>query len=255
MFRPCVLIPVYNHPQKIAATVANIVAMDLPLVLIDDGSEPVCARLLADLAGQFTGVTLLTLNPNQGKGAAVVKGLRWAFQAGYSHGLQIDADGQHALADIPQFCALARAFPEAIISGERIYGQAPRSRRIARKLTDVWVYINTLSLEIRDSMCGFRLYPLVATESLLAAQTVGQRMDFDTDILVKLFWRGWRVLHVPTQVTYAADIPSHFALVQDNLRISWMHTRLFFGMVARLPVLLPLTLKRRPLSPVSETLL
>lgn len=252
MFQPCVLIPVYNHPHKIAATVATIVAMELPLVLIDDGSEPTCAQLLVELAQRYAQVTLLTLTPNQGKGAAVVCGLRWAFKAGYSHVLQIDADGQHALVDAPRFFALGRAYPGAVISGERIYGQAPLVRRLARKLTDVWVYINTLSLEIRDSMCGYRLYPLTATEALLSQGTVGQRMDFDTDILVKLFWRGTRVLHVRTQVIYAADIPSHFALVKDNLRITWMHTRLFFGMLWRLPTLLPATLKRRPLPTVSE---
>ena len=63
-------------------------------------------------------------------------------------------------------------------------------------------------------------------------------MQFDTEILVRLFWHGTRVISVPTRVTYPSDGVSHFDLWRDNLRISAMHARLFFGMLRRLPRLL-----------------
>ena len=247
MFRPCVVIPVYNHPHRIADLVAQIQALGLPVFLIDDGSETQCASLLQRVAKETAGVTLITLPRNCGKGTAVVTGLRLAYTEGFSHALQIDADGQHAPADIPRFIAVAQRYPEAVVSGDRIYSHAPRSRRFARKLTDFWVCVNTLSREIRDSMCGFRLYPLAATTCLLAHTEVGARMDFDSDIIVRLFWQGCRVLHVSTPVIYAAEIPSHFDVVNDNMRITWMHTRLFFGMLRRLPVLLWQAITRPPL--------
>lgn len=87
-------------------------------------------------------------------------------------------------------------------------------------------------------MCGFRVYPLAAALRVWDEGRVGARMQFDTEILVRLFWQGVRVISVPTRVTYPRDGVSHFDLWRDNLRISAMHARLFFGMLRRLPQLL-----------------
>jgi glycosyltransferase involved in cell wall biosynthesis len=238
MLNLCVVIPVYNHPDKISSTVATINAAQIPVLIVDDGSETACAQLLDTLAHSFEQVFLLRHSSNCGKGAAVMNGLNWAHKQGYSHVLQIDADGQHNLADIPQFIAAAKQHPDRVISGDRIYINAPKSRMRARKITDIWVWINTLSLQIKDSMCGYRLYPLQKVMPILQRYSIGKRMSFDTDILVKMVWSGCKVMHIPTEVVYAADIPSHFHMVKDNVRISWMHTQHFFGMLMRLPLLL-----------------
>src|SRR5690606_17949432 len=89
-------------------------------------------------------------------------------ERGFSHALQIDADGQHDAADIPALLALAKANPEALVSGWPQYGDdMPRSRRYGRWITHFWVWIETLSLAIKDSMCGFRVYPLAARRAPL----------------------------------------------------------------------------------------
>jgi hypothetical protein len=108
----------------------------------------------------------------------------------------------------------------------------------ARYLTHIFVWINTLSLDIKDSMCGFRLYPLDAVMELVGHQPIGHRMNFDTDILVRLYWQGLDVINLPTRVTYPSDGVSHFRLFLDNVLITRMHTILFFGMLLRFPVLL-----------------
>jgi hypothetical protein len=114
----------------------------------------------------------------------------------------------------------------------------PRSRLYGRYLTHVWVWINTLSFEIRDSMCGLRVYPLATACQIWRKQRIGRRMDFDTEVLVRLSWSGVTIINIPTHVTYPADGVSHFRLLKDNVFISLMHTRLFFGMLVRLPLLL-----------------
>lgn len=244
-FRPCVIIPVYNHPdhlERIAHTLAN---HHLPVVFVDDGSERLCAAELDKIAATFSDVHLHRLAVNQGKGVAVCEGLRLAHHMGFTHALQVDADGQHDLTDIPRFLAAAEVHPQAVISGCRRYDDMPRSRRSGRKLTDFWVCINTLSRAIHDSMCGYRLYPLADTVALLERHTPGRRMDFDTDILVRLYWEGLSVLNLPVSIVYQSDIPSHFDVVGDNVRISWMHTRLFFGMLLRSPRLLSRAVRER----------
>jgi glycosyltransferase involved in cell wall biosynthesis len=237
-FTPCIIIPVYNHHQKIGAVVERLAAFGVPCLMVDDGSCDECRDLLKSLAVNHRWITLIRQEPNQGKGAAVCLALREAAKRGFTHALQVDADGQHNLDDLPAFLAMGREHPGSVVSGERIYSTVPGNRRYGRLLTDVWVWINTLSGEIRDSMCGYRLYPLAATLQVLDTYPIGRRMDFDTDILVKLYWEGVGVRHVPTAVVYHDEIISHFDLWRDNVRITRMHTALFFGMLRRIPQLL-----------------
>ncbi len=237
-FAPLVVVPVYDHEHAIAGVVHGVRAAGLPCLLVDDGSRPSCAAVLQTLAQQ-EGVSLLRLDINQGKGGAMLAGFAEAAHRGYSHVLQIDADGQHDTGDLPRFIAAARAQPQAVVCGTPVYdASVPKARLYGRYLTHVWVWINTLSLHLRDSMCGFRVYPLQPVLRLIAEETIGRRMDFDSEILVRLYWRQVPVQHLSTRVTYPADGVSHFDALRDNLRISRMHTRLFFGMLQRAPRLL-----------------
>jgi glycosyltransferase involved in cell wall biosynthesis len=236
-FRPVAVIPVYDHGDAVGAVVAHVRANGLHCVLVDDGSSAGCAAVLDALAWEDD-VTLVRLPVNQGKGGAMMAGLRAAAGAGFSHALQIDADGQHDAGDIPAFLERARAAPEAVICGVPVYDESvPTGRLVGRYATHVWVWINSLSFAIRDSMCGFRVYPLAPVVRLLDDARLGRRMDFDPEVLVRLHWRGLRIVSVPTRVTYPQDGLSHFRLGLDNWLISKMHARLFLGMLMRAPML------------------
>ncbi|POZ60247.1 glycosyltransferase family 2 protein [Chromobacterium alticapitis] len=235
----CAVVPVYNHGDAVGSVVAALRAQNLPCVLVDDGSDAYCAGVLDALAAADEQVHLVRLAVNSGKGGAMIAGLRAALKLGFSHALQIDADGQHDSADIPRFLELASRQPAALICGCPLYDEdAPKSRRYGRYATHVWVWINTLSLDIADAMCGFRVYPLATTVPLFDQAKLGLRMDFDVEVLVRLSWRGMRIVNQPTRVSYPLDGVSHFQLWRDNLRISRMHAKLFFGMLPRLPLLL-----------------
>ena len=238
-FSPCVLIPCYNHGAMMPRVLARLQPFGLPCIVVDDGSDSSTRQQLERLAAETANLTLICLPQNAGKGAAVIRGLQAAAQAGFSHAVQVDADGQHAIEDIPQLLALAQAHPEALISGQPIYDDSiPRSRLYGRWITHVWVWIETLSLQLKDSMCGFRVYPVTPTLQLAQRVSLGQRMDFDTEVMVRLYWQGNTSYFVPTRVTYPPDGLSHFDAIKDNCRISLMHTRLFLGMLPRIPSLL-----------------
>jgi glycosyltransferase involved in cell wall biosynthesis len=238
-FAPCALIPIYNHGSTIAATVRALRAHALPVLIVDDGSDDATRAVLDALAQEADGVRLLRLPHNQGKGRALSAGLLAARAAGYSHALQIDADGQHDAADVPRFLAEARAQPGALVCGAPIYdASVPRARLYGRYVTHACVWLETLSLAIRDSMCGYRLYPLSATCAEIARKPLPARMDFDTEAAVRLVWRGVPVVNLPTRVIYPENGLSHFRMFRDNLRISAMHTRLLLGMLPRAPRLL-----------------
>lgn len=234
-FKPCVVIPCYNHGAMMASVLSRLSPLGLPVIIIDDGSDDITRAQLAPLLTEQ--IILIRLPENQGKGAAVMRGLQAATAAGFSHALQVDADGQHQIEDSPKLLAEARRHPECLISGQPVYDDTiPKSRLYGRYITHFWVWVETLSLSIKDSMCGFRVYPLEPVQAL--ARPIGQRMDFDTEIMVRLYWRGTPSRFIPTRVTYPLDGISHFDALHDNLRISWMHTRLFFGMLPRIPSLL-----------------
>lgn len=240
MFRPIVVIPVYNHQAHIASIVASLQRVQLPCILVDDASDPACAAILHGLVHAHPDiVTLVRHQTNQGKGGAVLSGLARAYAMGYTHALQIDADGQHDVGDVPTLLNLARMHPRALVTGQPVFdASVPRSRLYLRYLTHAMVSLNTLTPTLRDAMCGFRVYPVRRVLALARRVTLGRRMDFDIEILVRLDWAGVPIVLQPTRVQYPKDGVSHFRLLADNARITSLHTRLFFGMVARAPRLL-----------------
>jgi glycosyltransferase involved in cell wall biosynthesis len=240
MMRLGLIVPFYNHEHAIRQTVDKLRAYGLECWLVDDGSDARCAPVLeAIAAAESSWLTLIRCPVNRGKGVAVLTGFGAAHAAGCTHALQVDADGQHDFTAIPRIAELAREHPDAIVTGVPVFdASAPAARRIGRKLTTFWVRINTLSLRIVDAMCGFRIYPLAPIMRLAASGSIGRRMEFDPEILVRAVWAGIPVVSMSTNVTYPIDGVSHFKMWRDNVRISWMHTRLFFGMLWRAPRLL-----------------
>ncbi|MEA3194173.1 MAG: hypothetical protein QOD26_2506 [Betaproteobacteria bacterium] len=225
-FAACAVVPCYNHGAAVGGVVARLRAHGLPVIIVDDGSDAATAAILDSLQG----VHLFRLRANGGKGAAVVRGLREARRLGFTHALQLDADGQHDLDDVPRFLEKARAQPGALICGEPIYDEsAPKARLYGRLITRFWVWVETRGRARGDAMCGFRLYPVAPTVALLERTRVASGMSFDIEILVRLAWQGLPLDSVRTRVVYPEGGVSHFRLLRDNLRISGTHTRLFFG--------------------------
>ncbi|MGV6989163.1 glycosyltransferase family 2 protein [Testudinibacter sp. P80/BLE/0925] len=225
-----ILIPYYNHPGTIAAVVEKIQAQGLDCLIVDDGSNAESQAALNPLKAT-NGVTIIHRKQNGGKGAAVKSGFLYAIEQGYDYALQVDADGQHDLTDIAKFLQRSKQYPNDIVCGAPVYGaDVPKARLYGRKITNFWLAINTLSLDIKDGMCGFRLYPLKAVQALDFAK-IGNFMDFDVEILVRLYWQGYRLQWIPTAVQYGEQGVSHFRVWQDNWLISKMHARLFFTMI------------------------
>lgn len=238
--KTCIIIPVYNHEHAIVKVVEKVKAFGLLCFMVNDGSSIACSQMLADLADkEASWLALITRHDNGGKGAAVIDGFKAALAQGFAHAIQLDADGQHDVNAIPQFLAASKQHPEALVLGQPIFDDSvPKSRLYGRKITNFWIRINTLSDAIADGMCGFRLYPLAAVQQLISTKFIAQRMDFDIEIVVRLYWQGVNIVNIPTSVSYPLDGVSHFKLWHDNVMISKTHARLFIGMLLRFPLLL-----------------
>ena len=223
------LVPFYNHPQNIKALITALKTYELPVVVVDDGSDEASKQILAELE-RTEGILLLTRAQNGGKGIAMKDGFKFASERGFSHVLQIDADFQHDAALIGEFLRQSEAHPQSIVCANPIYGDdAPKSRVHGRKITNFWVAINTLSLGIKDAMCGFRVYPLEQLKKA-AAKSKTNRMEFDIEILVNAARQGVDMRWIDTYVHYEKGGVSHFKMLRDNALISLMHAKYFFSL-------------------------
>jgi glycosyltransferase involved in cell wall biosynthesis len=235
----CAVVPTHDHYKALGTIVEVLRGQGLPVIVVDDGSGETAREAVARLHDPERDIEVIRLDRNLGKGGAVAVGLRRARAQGLSHAVQVDADGQHDLTQLAPLLAASRARPEALVSGRAVYdASVPRARQYGRWVTHAWVWVETLSFRIADSMCGFRVYPLAATLAVLDSEPVGQGMDFDTGIMVRLFWRGVPVVQIPVGVVYPEGNTSNFRLYRDNWRITRMHARLVMAMLGRLPSIL-----------------
>jgi glycosyltransferase involved in cell wall biosynthesis len=231
------VIPTYRHVERLAEIAARLRDFGLPVLVVDDGNTPDISTRIAALHDPEAGIFVERRAGNGGKGAAMKTGFRAAAARGWTHVLQVDADGQHDLCAAPDMLALARDNPAAVVCGVPVYdGSIPKSRKVGREITHFWVRVETLSREISDSMCGFRIYPVADAVRVIDREWVGDRMDFDTEILVQLNWRGLRIVEAPVRVTYPEGNVSNFRMLADNVHISLMHARLAVQAPVRVPI-------------------
>jgi glycosyltransferase involved in cell wall biosynthesis len=223
--RICAVVPTFNNPDTLRDVVVALRKHVTDVIVVDDGSGEPARSVCVGLADE--GLALVHHRAqNGGKGAAVKDGLELAQKLGFTHALQIDADLQHEVDDIPRFLEAARQAKTALILGSPVFDDsAPASRLFWRKLTRFFVHVQTGGRVIRDPMCGFRVYPLSQT---LAVRVSGNAMDFDPEVAVKLHWYGAPIENLPTRVRYRENGVSHFRMVKDNLLLTWMHIRLCF---------------------------
>lgn len=236
-----VLIPSYNTGPTLIETVRAARRTWAPVWVVIDGSTDGSDALLRDMEKDDAALRVLRLAHNQGKGAAVLQGLREAQVLGYTHVLTMDADGQHPADLIPQFMATSIAHPAAMILGKPVFSSdAPALRVQGRKLSNGWANLETLWAGIGDSLYGFRVYPIAPMREIMESQRWMRRFDFDPEAAVRLCWRGLQPINLPAPVKYLKPEEggvSHFNYLRDNLLLSWMHLRLVVGFIARLPLL------------------
>jgi glycosyltransferase involved in cell wall biosynthesis len=237
---PCLLVPHYDHVKQFARILPRLVDSGLPLVVVDDHSPDASwTRLAALIKREAPGAHVVRHAANRGKGGAVKTGLVTALDRGFTHAVQIDADGQHDINSIGRLLAELQANPDALVCGRAQFDQSiPAGRYYARFLTLALTWLECLGRQIEDAMCGFRVYPLHRVVPIIRRARLGERMDFDPEILVRAVWEGIELRYVRVRVVYPEEGRSHFLYVRDNLRITGMHIRLVAGMLWRAPRLI-----------------
>lgn len=207
------LIPAYNEADRIPGVV-RATSVYLPVLVVDDGSlDDTAAR------AEAAGATLLRQHPNQGKGAALKAGFRWALEEGYEAAVTLDADGQHDPMEIPKFLQVYEADREDLIIGQRDFSHMPPTRRFANwfgRRTFSWA----MRMPIHDNQSGYRLVSQRLMEAVLDSTEGG--FEFEVEMIVICVRQGYKLGWVPIRTIYAGE-RSHIN--------PWTHTRNYFRML------------------------
>jgi glycosyltransferase involved in cell wall biosynthesis len=242
-FRPVVVLPSFNSGPQLARTLAAARAAHPEVWVVVDGSTDGSDRLAEALG--LGGVRFFRLEKNVGKGGAILAALRVAADEGVTHLLAMDADGQHPAESIRPFLELAEKHPGAFVCGVPVFGpDAPAERVKGRVIGNSFARIETLGLGAKDSLFGFRLYPVGPSLRILERTRWARRFDFDTVLAVRLSWAGLPCVNVPVPVTYPpreSGGVTHFRYLRDNLLLVAAHARL----LAEWPLQVPGLLRRR----------
>lgn len=236
------LIPSFNTGSKLVETVKGALEEWAPVWVVVDGSTDGSEKAVEALLPQHEGdLRILKLPVNSGKGSAVLLGTSEAVNAGYTHVLTMDADGQHASGSIRKFMEASLSKPEAVVLGlPQFDSSAPLIRLRGRRIANWWARLETLS-DLGDCLFGFRVYPAAPLKQVMQRTRWARRFDFDPEVAMRLIWKGHPPLNVPAPCRYftkAEGGVSHFNYYRDNVLLTWMFARLFFGFLLRLPKLL-----------------
>jgi glycosyltransferase involved in cell wall biosynthesis len=236
------LIPTYNTGSKVLETVRDALAAWAPVWVVTDGSDDGTTEQLETMAATEPGLRVIRHPRNLGKGAAVLTGARLAREAGFTHLLAFDADGQHPAGQVGKYMAHSLNHPQALIFGKPVFpANAPTERVMGRKVANFFVNLQTAWWGIGDSLFGMRLFPIPDLIAVMEATWFGRRYDFECEAGILLCWRGVPILNVPTPVRYLSKAEggvSHYHYLRDNVRLVTLFLRHFPGALWRWPGLL-----------------
>lgn len=230
LIRTCIVIPTYNHTDTLRSVVEeSLTVTQLPLIVVDDGSTIAASTILAP----HSRVTIIRNEKNLGKGASLQKAFKEALKLGYTHVLTIDSDGQHPVKEIHKLIEASEKAPMHLIIGMRdLTGKhVPEISKFGRKFSNFWVNYET-GTEIKDSQSGLRIYPLFPLQTM---RFFCKRYDFEIEVLIRLMWKGTKVVEVPMHCVYQEKEKriSHFNKFKDNFRISILNTLLIAASLFR----------------------
>lgn len=240
--RCVVILPSYNSGKKLLETLGGVLREHARAIVVLDASTDDSEALLSGRGWGPPELEILRHPVNLGKGASVLTALDRAAARGFAFALVMDADGQHPVEEIRTFLSLAEANPDHMILGVPVFGDdAPKERVRGRRVGNWWTNLETLWGGIGDSLFGFRVYPVQATRSILHSIKTARRFDFDTEIAVRLFWKGIRPINRKVPVFYPPKEQggvTHFRYLRDNLLLIGTHIRLLLALIPKVPALL-----------------
>lgn len=231
-YRCCVVLPTYNNPKTLKQVIDGVLVYTTDVIVVNDGSTDTTKEIL----GNYPQIVQLHQLNNIGKGHALKIGFKHAVSIGFDYAITLDTDGQHFPVDIPNFIEALDASENKniLIIGDRNMNEADvlASSAKGNRVSSFWMKAAT-GLKLQDSQSGFRLYPIKFMKDIRFMRST-KKFEFEIEAIVKAFWSGTEITHVPIHVLYdMKERVSHFRPFMDITRMVVLYTwfllvRLFY---------------------------
>ncbi len=216
----CVIVPTFNNADLIESVLQDVLKYCDDIIVVNDGSTDASQEKIE----KFSSVKLISYPRNRGKGYALKKAFKYAYNSGYKYAISIDSDGQHHAKDLPDFLEKISENPDAIIIGSRNLTEKniPDKSAFANKFSNFWFRIAT-GVKLSDTQSGYRLYPLHLLNNF---RFFSNKYEFELEVLVRASWKNIDIITIPVDVYYPdkEDRVTHFRPFKDFLRISVLNT-------------------------------
>ena len=212
--RPVALIPAFNEAATIQDVVVGLRNAVHHVLVVDDESTDATAALAA-----AAGAEVISRSGPRGKGYAIRDGLAALAGRGFTHVLLIDADMQHLPSEAARLLdAAVRSSADVVLGVRRFDRDAmPASRFLANRLGSR-ALSSFVGLPLPDTQCGFRAIRMAALDGL---RLRGRGFEIETEMLVKLWRRGARIVTVPVTAVYGQQ-QSKLRPVRDTTRTCFL---------------------------------
>jgi glycosyltransferase involved in cell wall biosynthesis len=196
--KTCVIIPAYNESANILRLIQDIRKYKLDILVIDDGSTDSTFSIAKDAGVQ----AMLNLS-NQGKGASLIKGFKYALENNFDAVITMDADGQHLAQDLPSFIEAANDPGIHIVLGNRMLNveKMPFLRVITNKFMS-WFISAICKQAIPDTQCGFRL---IKKDVLKNIKLGTSKYETESELLIKASRQGFKIRSIPIRSIYGRE--------------------------------------------------
>lgn len=202
------LIPAFNERRAIKPVLDQTKEI-LPIVVVDDGSQDG-----TDEVAEQAGATVIRHKENQGKGAALRTGFKWALEHQLRAVVTIDADGQHDPLEIPKFLVIHRSEEAALVIGRRNFSEMPFPRGYSNPFGS-WLLSQIVGEKIYDNQSGYRLYD----RSLLKVLDFGSAgFEYEVEVIGAAIEHDMKISWVDIRTIYGTDTQSYFHPVKDSWR-------------------------------------
>lgn len=211
-----VLIPAYEPDRQLVKLVAQLKEEEFSVLVVDDGSGEKYADIFAAVKEQ---ATVVTLEKNSGKGAALKAGLRCIRDSfpECENFITCDADGQHRVEDVVRVREKLHGGHKFVLTVRGAKKDMPLRSKVGNSLSR-FVYALLANRYLSDNQSGLRGFSRVHIDWLIAVEK--NNYDYEMNVLYYAAKKGIHITTVPIEAIYIDNNQSsHFSPITDTVRI------------------------------------
>jgi dolichol-phosphate mannosyltransferase len=200
---PLVVLPTYQEAENIQIILGRIrgAVPEAHVLVVDDGSPDGTADLAEATAGELGQIDVLRRTEKAGLGPAYRAGFAWGLERGFDVLVEMDADGQHDPAVLPELIgSLDGRGADLAIGSRYVPGGAvpgwPTNRRLLSKWGNRYIGF-MLKMPVRDATAGFRAYRSSIIEVIGLDQVRADGYGFQIEMAYAVSRAGGRIVEIP----------------------------------------------------------